>query len=137
MRYQDLVDKLMQKFTSGSCIQEVSEAKREFFDRAGMFDEKSEDFEMKMAQFTDWYLFTRPLRSRGLTPVQIAVGEATDLEALKLLENLTLGIHSLFEFLKSKNNEVLVRDLFSGQKYLLKASQVHLGLIVSRFLRRG
>ena len=61
MNYESYIEKLMQHYTSAPYMPEVRAAKEDFFERAGTFDEASLDFELKMAQFTDWYLFIRKM----------------------------------------------------------------------------
>ena len=130
MNYELLVDKLMQHFTSGPYAADVATAKKEFFDRAGTFDEQSNDFEMKMAQFADWYLFHRPLDAANLPPLVYAL-QGSDYEVSEetkpFYENLKNSIHSIFEYQKLKNEDVYIKDLFSGKKYVLKKSVVSIG----------
>lgn len=130
MIYEPVIEKLMQHFTANSYAEEVPQAKEEFFKRAGIFDEESHDFEMKMAQFADWYLFTRKLSAQGIPPVKMEI----NLPAMKMSEdeitlyrNLQNSRHSLFEFLKLKGDDVHVRDLFSGYKLVIQKSPVTIG----------
>lgn len=123
--YTELIEQLMSEFAAKDFAEEVLEAKREFFDRAGILDELATDYEMKMSQFVDWYLFIRPLKNKGMTPIDVAVTrEGATSEALTNLKN---SIHSLFEFIKVKNEDVYVRDVFSGEKYIIKKSPITLG----------
>lgn len=130
MNYDDVVEKLMSAFAGADHAEEVAEAKKEFFDRAGILDETAQDFEMKMAQFVDWYLFSRPLTKSQKTPLETALAmpngplAGLDLEALG---QMTKSIHSLFEFLKVKGNDVYVRDVFSAQKHVIRQSLVTAG----------
>lgn len=130
MNYEILVDKLMQHFTSQAYASEVNQAKKEFFDRAGAFDEQSHDFEMKMAQFSDWYIFRRPLGNPGLAPIEYAL-KGSDYsiseEVRPFYENLKNSIHSVFEFIKVKGEDVYIKDLVTSQKYTLKKSTVTVG----------
>lgn len=127
MIYEPLIEKLMQYFTADSFIEEVRHGKDEFFKRAGIFDEESPDFEMKMAQFADWYLFSRKLNKFGVPPVkvdvdlkQVGISESE----LPLYNNLRNSRHSLFEFLKLKNHDIYVRDLLLAQKLVIQKSPV-------------
>jgi hypothetical protein len=140
MKYETVIEKLMQLFTSEPYEQEVSQARDDFYKRAGKFDEESSDFEMKMSQFTDWYLFSRGLGSLGKAPIQAAVdslskedwGALGELGTLckdgelnpnsKWVKNLAETRHSLFEFLKTKGEDIYLRDLFSDYKLVVKSS---------------
>ncbi len=127
MIYDSLVEKIMQHFSSGDYTPEVIQAKKEFFERAGVFDESSEDFEVKAAQFMDWYVFTRPL-SQGQEPPVVKVAEGREYEIpneeFAFYTNLRHHRHSLFEFIKSKGSEIHIKDLFSGYKHIVAESSV-------------
>lgn len=130
MMYDTVIEKLMHHFAGQSFSDEVADAKREFFDRAGILDETSGDFESKMAQFVDWYLFSRPTRRASKTPVAMAMlgtGPALGPDERSMVEGMNNGIHSLFEFLKVKGDDVHVRDVFTGTKHVIKRSPITMG----------
>ncbi|MGE0762506.1 MAG: hypothetical protein AB7N80_04435 [Bdellovibrionales bacterium] len=130
MNYDVLVEKLMNHFAGEKYADEVAMAKREFFDRAGILDEMAPDFEMKMAQFVDWYLFSRPLKTSDQSPIQMALtmnNSPLSGEDRSVLENMTKSIHSLFEFIKLKGEDVYVRDVFSAEKHVIKQSAITVG----------
>src|ERR1044071_5160192 len=121
MNYEPYIEKLMQHFTGKSYMSEVEAAKGDFFERAGTFDEASLDFELKMAQFTDWYLFTRKMDASGRSAVEMVLDD--DSYPIKEEErpfylNLRNSRHSLFEFSKLKGDDVYIRDLFTRFKYI-------------------
>lgn len=130
MKYEILTEKLMEHFTSPQYTEEVSEARRDFFDRAGFFDELSADFEMKTAQFMDWYLFVRRLARNDMRPIDVAMEKSeypiSD-ELLPYYKNLQNSRHSLFEFLKLKSEDVYIRDIFSNYRYVIRKSPFTLG----------
>src|SRR5580704_17981913 len=100
MNYEPYVDRLMQHYTSGSYLTEVQAAKEEFFDKAGVFDESSLDFELKMAQFVDWYLFSRKMTQTERVALEMALddsGFAVTAEERLVYLNLRNSRHSLFE----------------------------------------
>jgi hypothetical protein len=130
MNYEPLIEKLMQHYTSSKYMPEVRAAKDDFFERAGTFDEASLDFELKMAQFTDWYLFTRKMASTDRTAIEMVLDDSTysipeDERALYL--NMRNSRHSLFEFLKLKGDDVHIKDLFTGFKYVIRGSRLTQG----------
>ncbi len=125
--YTDLTEKLMQFYTSGSYHEEAVKAKIQFNEYAGVFDEAASNFEQKLAQFVDWYLFTRPLRQFGLSPIALqAEREVMPMseEEKPYIQNLANNRHSLFEFLKISRDDLHVRDLFSDYKLVIKKSPV-------------
>lgn len=128
--YDGVLEKLLHRYTAGNFRKEIAEAKREFFEDAGILNEEANNFELRMSQFLDWYLFTRELSEYHMPPVQLALHDSelnwSEVERL-LIGNLSECCHSLFEFLKSKGNDIYVKDLFNGKKYVLKDSEVNVG----------
>ena len=99
--YEKLIEKILNHFVGESFKDELALAKKEFFENAGTLDENSEHYESRMAQFYDWYFFTRELVGYKQTPLDAAhlVRELrfTD-EERELIEVLKQHRHSLFEF---------------------------------------
>jgi hypothetical protein len=125
--YSDITEKLMQFFSSGEFQDEAIKAKIQFNDYAGVFDEAAADFEMKLSQFVDWYLFTRRLQKYGLSPIALQVERhlmPVSEEEKGYYVNLAGNRHSLFEFLKITRDDLHVRDLFSDYKLVIKKSPV-------------
>ena len=130
MMYENLIDRVMQPYTGPGYTSDVGEAKLQFSEWAGAFDETLPNFDMRMAQFSDWYVFTRKLKAQGQTPIEYALDDAAFKadEADRLyLQNLRNSRHSLFEFLKLKKNDVYIKDLFNGLKYVIKDSSITAG----------
>ncbi len=130
MNYEPFVEKLMQHYTGAQYLTEVKAAKDDFFEKAGTFEEGTMEAELKMAQFTDWYLFTRKMNGSG----RVAVEMVLDDPAYKISEddksaylNLRNSRHSLFEFMKVKGDDVYIRDLFTAFKYVIRQSRVNQG----------
>lgn len=130
MNYEPYVDRLMQHYTGARYMPEVQAAKEDFFERAGTFDEGSVDFELKMAQFVDWYLFSRRMEQSGRVAIEMVLDDPQfplqEDERVHFL-NLRNSRHSLFEFLKLKNDDVYIRDLFTGFKYVIRQSRLTQG----------
>ena len=125
MKYGYIIERLMQHFTEGKFLKEGELAKVDFIEWAGGFDEISNEFEAKMAQFTDWYLFTRPTSFFGIPPIRVSLeksGFKLDPSLKSAYEDVVSSYHSLFEFLKLKRGDVYVRDIFSGDKLRVKNS---------------
>ncbi len=130
MNFESTIEKLLTHFTSPKYALEVAESKREFFEEAGILDEGSSSFESRMAQFLDWYVFTRELSSVHLTPVQLMVEKPAyevDSSERPIYEALAQTRHSLFEFIKLRGRDVYCLDLFKDKKITLKDSQVVVG----------
>lgn len=130
MNYEPLIEKLMQHYTGPKYTEDVEAAKADFFEKAGTFDETSVDFELKMAQFTDWYLFTRRMKKSSRVAIEMVLDEPgfkIEEGERTLYLNLRNSRHSLFEFIKLKGEDVYVRDLFIGFKYVIRQSRVTVG----------
>jgi len=124
------VDLLVNHFTSKDYNDEVLNAKREFFEQAGIIDEESHYFEARMAQFLDWYIFTRPLSKYHVSPAQLVLSkdelDMTENDA-KAYEQIARSEHSLFEFLKVRGSDVYIYDLFQKKKVVLKECDLRVG----------
>jgi hypothetical protein len=114
-----LIDKILSYFAGPDFQEEVRLAKSEFFDNAGSLDEKSDQFELRMSQFFDWYFFTRELRGFSQTPldsVHMARPLRFDPEEQILNEAMKNHRHSLFEFVKIKGSAIVIKDLLRNEK---------------------
>lgn len=136
MIYEDLIERLILHYTGPAFDAEVSAAKNEFFDEAGVVDEENIHFEMRMTQFLEWYLLTRTLRNRRETPAQLALSDKSfkmnESERQSFL-NIANAKHSLFEFLKLRGDDVYVQDLFTGTKTVIHDSPVRIGFSREEF----
>ncbi len=128
--FDPYIERLTVHFTSEEYLNEVAQAKREFFERSSVLDEEDQQFELLMSQFLDWYLFSRPLSSAGIAPVDYALqtpefeirqGERVYFEYLAAFE------HSLFEFVRLRGDDVHIRDLFTGFIKVLRNSSMTYG----------
>jgi hypothetical protein len=128
--YENLIDRLILFFTTDRFKNEVAVGKKTFFDEAGIMDEESQVFEMRMTQFLEWYLFTRRLTESGLTPAQYALQlpdfEMTSQERPQF-ENLAAVRHGLFEFIKLRGEDIHVKDLWLNKKIVIPNSPINIG----------
>jgi hypothetical protein len=134
--YDELVEKLTIHYTGPHYQEEVAAAKTEFFDEAGVVDEESVHFEMRMTQFLEWYLFTRKLSSKAISPAQFCLqDESYKIESSdkKIYESLAGSHHSLFEFLKIRGEDIYIKDLFNGEKTIIRNSQIQIGFSREEF----
>lgn len=124
-QYMTLIDKILYHYAGDAFKDEVRVAKGEFFDNAGILDEKAPNYELRMAQFFDWYFFTRELKGYSQTPLDVALLARElrfDAEDLPLINQMKLHRHSLFEFLKLKGNDIYIKDLFKGDTLVVRSS---------------
>lgn len=128
--FDELIDRLTLFFTGDRFREDTNAAKKEFFEEAGIMDEENQVFEMRMTQFLEWYLFSRPLAGVGLTPAQYALQledfEMTSEERPRF-ESLAVVRHSLFEFLKIRGDDIHIRDLLLDKKIVIHNSPIRIG----------
>lgn len=128
--FEELIDRLILHFTADRWRAEVATAKKEFFLDAGIMDEKSDHFDMRMTQFLDWYLFTRRLEGRTVTPAQFVL-EIDDFAMTPrervYFECLAETKHGLFEYLRLRGSDIAVRDLMVEKEIIIRESQVNIG----------
>ncbi len=118
MNQDECIEKIVQHFTGSSFGEEVKLAKTEFFERSGVVDELAADFDLRMSQFLDWYIFTRTM-AEGQTPLELVRSKAEvfglNIEP-SVLERFSKVQHSLFDFLKIKGDDVYIKDIVNGKK---------------------
>ncbi len=124
-KYFQLIEKILAHFAGENFKEEVRQAKSEFFDNAGILDEHSDQFELRMSQFFDWYFFTREMKGYAQTPLEAAY-MARELrfsaEEQILIERLRQHRHSLFQFIKLKGQDVTIKDLLLNKKIVVRQS---------------
>lgn len=124
-QFQQLIDKILFLYAGDLFRDEVKKAKSEFFDNAGILEENSPQFELRMSQFFDWYFFSRELSGYNQSPLAIA-HQSRELrltpEEEVRLEKLRNHRHGLFEFIKIKDNNIYLKDLFKNEKLVVKES---------------
>ena len=68
--YEKLVEKILNHFAGEGFKEELQAAKNEFFDNTTLNEENSEQYELRMSQFFDWYFFSREMKGYGQTPLE-------------------------------------------------------------------
>lgn len=123
--YNALMDKILQLFAGEQFQDEIRLAKRDFFDSSSVFDEGSSHFELRMAQFFDWYFFTRKLRGYECTPLDAALlpRELKYMpDEIDMINIMKRNKHSLFEYIKTKDGNLIITDLIADKKITVKES---------------
>ena len=120
-----VVEKILSHFAGENFKDEVRLAKSEFFDNAGILDEHSEQYELRMSQFFDWYFFTRELKGFAQSPLE-AVFMARELrftpEETEIIEQLKRHKHGLYQFIKEKDQDIIIKDLLQNKKIIAQQS---------------
>jgi hypothetical protein len=130
INFNEVVDELMLFFSKGEFSKEVTEAKLEFHKIIGMFDGDSNDMEIKINLFIDWFIFKRHLEAFNKSPINYLC-EKNEFPVsdhhLGLINNLCSSRLSLFEFIKVRGEDVYVKDLCSDYKLTMKKSPFIVG----------
>ena len=125
--FEDCYQKLIQHFTGSAFKDELALAQKEFFDNAGTLDENKPNYPLRMSQFFDWYFLTRPLKGYMQTPAMVCEQQRElrmtedDVETIQILKNHQ---HSIFEYIKTKNNEMHIKNIYKNEKIAVVADQM-------------
>lgn len=118
--------KLVEHFTGAEFREELQVAQKEFFENAGTLDENKPNYSLRMSQFYDWYFLTRKLKGYMQTPLSVCHMQRqmrlTE-EDEKTVAVLQSHRHSLFEFVKTKKDEITLKDLFKNEKITVVQDQ--------------
>jgi hypothetical protein len=118
--FKQSLQKLIGYYTNEDFAEELALARKEFFDNTGSLDENRPNYNLRMHQFYEWYFLTRPLKGYMKTPLAVCDQHRSlrltdeDTETIALL--LKTHEHSLFEYIKAKNDVIFIKNLMSGEK---------------------
>lgn len=137
--FMSSLQKLIRYYTGPDFLQELSMAKKHFFDNTGSLDEGKPNYNLRMHQFYEWYFLTRQLKSYMKTPLA-ACDQHRDLrltdddkKTIEILQNTHQ--HLLFEYIKIKNNVVFVKNLLSGKKIEIEQGEFVFGFESKEFFQ--
>ena len=126
LQFESSYQKLIERFTRDEFKDELFAAKKDFFQNAGTLDEANANFNLRMSQFYDWYFLDRPMKSYFKAPLAVS-HEQRDLRLdegdYAVIEILKSHQHSIYEFVKNKDDSFQLKDLFTGNKVLVENSQ--------------
>ncbi len=130
--YQKYLEPITEEFTTGDYYREVFNARREFFDKAGLVHEDDAEFEQRMCIFMDWYLFERDLPGVDLPPIKYFFRKNKDRfnnEELNIYRDFCSTIHTVFRLKRMTWNKkgMVVTDLFSNKSHTVTDSEMNQG----------
>ncbi len=133
------LQKLIGYYTNTQFSDELNSAKKEFFDNTGSLDENKPNYNLRMHQFYEWYFLTRPLKSYMKTPLAVCdqhrdlrlTGE--DAETITVLQKTHQ--HLLFEYIKAKDETILVKNLMTGEKTQIQQGNLVFGFDSKEFFQ--
>lgn len=137
--FKQSLKKLIQHYTQGEFKSELSGAQKDFFENAGLLDENKPSYNLRMHQFYEWYFLSRPLKAYMKTPLQVCDQHRDlrltdeDNEAVEILKQTQL--HRIYEFIKIKGSEILVKDLLTNKKIEVQLENLVFGFDSKEFFQ--
>ena len=130
--YQKYIDPVIEEFTTGDYYREVYNARKEYFEKAGVVYEDDMEFEHRMCIFMDWYLFDRDLPGVDLPPIRYYFRRHKDgfsSEETNIYKDFCATIHSVFRVKRFTwiKKSCVVTDLFSTKSYKVNDPEVNMG----------
>lgn len=130
--YQKYLEPVLEEFTTGSYYSEVFNAKKEYFDKAGVVYEDDSEFEQRMCIFMDWYIFDRDLPGVDLPPIKYYFRKNRDRftsEETEVYQDFCNTIHSVFRLKRFTWGKpgLIVADLFSNKSFTVKDPEIRGG----------
>jgi hypothetical protein len=134
--FEILMEKILKIFAGPQFQDELTKAKRNFFESTVPNEENPELFDQRMSQFYDWYFFTREMEGFGQTPLDVCEG-SRELRFSPTEKNQLMAMrkhrHSIFQFLKLKGEDVYIKDLMRNEKLIVKKSRQIFGFDTEEF----
>lgn len=121
------IDKILSEYTQGERYELLKKAKEIYTELTGKLDEESDEYELRMNSFNDWYIFNYR-RENGRRIIDDYIFEhKIDDELAKSFHNVN---HSLFSFAKTNmRGRIVLKDLLRGKKLLLGKDIRNFGLV--------
>jgi len=109
---------------------ELAQARKEFFDQVGAPLPGEPIEELRLGSLTEWFIFDRPLKDRGLTPLEDYMRKhASEIgpETAEVFTGLARAVHSVFLIKKKNDRGAFLVDLYTTKKYK-EVKRLHLTL---------
>lgn len=123
MNLEPYISDILETYGKGSYYEEVRRAKEHYFSKAFKVAEGSDRYEAELNQFFDWFVFERNLERDELPPIRLFIREELknmDEDKRKVFEALGNSFSSVFELIKIKKDEAVIRDLFDKETYIIE-----------------
>lgn len=123
MNLEPFVSGILETYGRGTYYEEIKRAKEHYFSRAFKVAEGSDRYESELNQFFDWFVFERNLEREELPPIRLFLREETknlEDEKKKVFESLGNSFSSVFELIKIRDDEVVIKDLFDKETYVVE-----------------
>lgn len=140
-KHQESFDQLFDTVSSyfaenAELSKELVNARKEFFDITGKLAETDKNYHNRINAFLLWFTFDWRTGSTLKTPFELFLMDLRingDRGSLKVFSELSDHIHSLFEFVKTKDSSIIIRDIFTKSKYEINDSAYLMGISKGEF----
>lgn len=121
------IEKILQEYTQGENYELLKKAKELYIDLTGKLDEETDEYELRMNSFNDWYIFNyRRENDRRIIDDYIFDHKIDD-ELAKAFHNIN---HSLFTYSKMNfKKQIILKDLLHNKKLALGKGVNHFGMV--------
>lgn len=132
----EIMGRILQVFAGPNYKDDLQTAKKEFFANTPVLDPNNNNYQLRLNQFYDWYFFTRPLIGYGQSPLQSCHFARElrfsdkDQTAITVMKEHR---HSLFEFIKFKDQDFIIKDIVSDEKIVIKDFPLQFGFEQEEF----
>lgn len=132
----EVMARILQIFAGPQYKEELQTAKKDFFSHTAVLDPNNSNYQLRLNQFYDWYFFTRSLIGHGQTPLQ-SCHFARELRFADkdqaIIEVMKAHRHSLFEFIKFKDQDFIIKDVITEEKIIIKDFPLQFGFEQEEF----
>ncbi len=130
--FEKYLEPIVEEYTTGEYYREVTKAKSEYFEKAGIVYDDDSEFEERMNIFMDWYVFDRDLPGVDLPPVRSFFRKEKSRfndEELVIYRDLCATVHSIFRLKRFGwfKRHLVVQDLFSRKAYKVMDTVINRG----------
>jgi len=111
-----LIDRLISYISESGREGDISAARASYFRDSGSLHGDEATYDMRSANFLEWYIFDRTVGGRTL--LEVFVDNIEDLEEKKVYGELKEGVRTVFELKKFDDELARLADLRNGKRYL-------------------
>ena len=130
--FQELFDKISSFCEQHELVSEqLLQAKDEFFFLTGKLKEDEQDFANRINAFLLWFLFDRRPRDLTFSPLlfyKLQLEKEGNKAEIALLNEQVAHIHSIFQFIRIKGGQTVIKDIVTGKKHLIHDENFLIGV---------
>lgn len=127
MQITSHIEKILEIYTQGDFYEEMKSALEEYIQATGKMDEDSNEYESRMNNFNDWYIFNYK-RADGTRIIEKYIHDHNIDDAIaKAFYNAN---YSLFLFSKINfRKQIVLKDVLHSEKFVLGKDHMNLALV--------